>query len=374
MKRFWLLLLLAGCGGGRASGSPAPGAADAALARGDFEGAEAALRGATEPESRWMLGRLLLMRNRPAEAADVLSRLVAAKVASVDEAFLVQRVWMDLAAARMRQDDFLGAAQAWARLGDAVMSRKCELLARGPAYRIDAAWRDSILQLVAVDPVPMIAARVNGREGRFLVDTGEAELVLDRAFAKRAGVTPIGTQGGGAAEEAVVDELSMGRLTVKTIPAQIGELSSRAALKADGAIGLAFLLHFDVTFDFRRSHLVLRRPGEPSKGVPACVAADRNLLVPGKANGTIDTLIGIHTGLAGVTAAPSDYFFQSRGATLQGVTLGPLSLTKPPLAPAAFPLGLDGSFGFPVGVVLGPQAFRGRTLRLDPRGMHVEIE
>ena len=37
--------------------------------------------------------------------------------------------------------------------------------------------------------------------------------------------------------------------------------------------------------------------------VPAYVAGDRYLLVPGKVNGAIDTLTGIHTGLAGVTAA-----------------------------------------------------------------------
>ncbi|HEX7896636.1 MAG TPA: aspartyl protease family protein [Planctomycetota bacterium] len=380
MKRAWLalsvveglVLALAGCGG--TSTSSPPGDADAALARGDLAAAEAALRGTSDPEARWTRARLLLMMNRAAEAADILSPLIA-KVKSVDAAFLVQRMLTDLAAARARLDDFQGAAQAWAKLGDPVLAKKCDLLSRGPAYRIDAGWTDSILELKAVDPLPLIAARVNGREGLFVVDTGGGEIVLDRAFAKRAGVTPIGTPGGGAAEEAIVDEIAMGRLTVRTVPAQIGEVASRASLKPDGAIGLAFLLHFDVTIDFNLRKLFLKRPGEtPSKAsVPAYVAGDRYLLVPGKANGAHATLTGIHTGLAGVTAAPSEQFFASRGEAFRDVTAGPLNVVKPPLSPAAFPLGLDGSFGFPVGVVLGPAAFRGRSIRIEPKSMRVEI-
>ena len=40
----------------------------------------------------------------------------------------------------------------------------------------------------------------------------------------------------------------------------------------------------------------------------------------------------------------------------------------------AFPLGLDGSFGLPVGFVLGHQAFASRVLRLDPRSMRLSID
>jgi hypothetical protein len=375
MKPAWLaLLVLAGCGGGTSTSSSSDGP-QLALAQGDLPGAEAALRGAQDPESRWMLARLLLMRNRPAEAADILSRLTG-KVSSVTEAFLLQSVWMDLAAARMRQDDWAGASQAWAKLGDPVLARKCELLARSGAYRIAAGWTDSILELQAVDPLPLVSARVNGREGLFVVDTGGGETVLDRTFAKRAGVTAIGVQGGGAAEEAVLDELSLGRLVVKSVPAQIGEVAARGTLKPDGAIGLAFLLHFDVTLDFRRLRLFLRKPGEPAapSAVPAYVAGDRYLLVGGKVNGTLDTLVGLHTGIAGLVAAPSESFLRIHNTTLQSVAAGPLSVAKPPLSPAAFPLGLDGSFGFPVGVVLGPVALRGRSLRLEPRAMKIELQ
>ena len=66
MKRALIVLALAGCAGGTSTSSP--GGADAALARGDLAAAEAALRGAPDPESRWMRARLLLMSNRAAEA------------------------------------------------------------------------------------------------------------------------------------------------------------------------------------------------------------------------------------------------------------------------------------------------------------------
>lgn len=371
MKRAWIALLLAGCSGG---GTSTTTSAELALAQGDLAGAEAGLRGRSDPESRWQLARLLLMRNRAAEAADLLGKLTGPKVVSVDQAFLLQQVWSDLATALMRLDDWPGAARAWVRLQDPVLTRKCEMLGRAGAYRIDPGWTDSILELKAVEPLPLVAARVNGREGLFVVDTGGGELVLDRAFAKRAGVTPIGMQGGGAAEEAIADELSMGRLTVRTVPAQIGEVASRSALKPDGAIGLGFLLHFDTTIDFRRGRLWLKKPGEPAAGVPAYVAGDRYLLVGGKVNGKFDTLVGIHTGLAGVTAAPSEAFLQRAGEPFRDVTAGPMGVIKPPLSPAAFPLGLDGSFGVPVSVVLGPAAFRGRTLRLEPRSMRIELQ
>lgn len=373
MKRAWLIALLAGCGGGTSTNPPAGGGLDEALARGDLPAAEAALRGSTDPESRWTRARLLLMANRAAEARDLLAPLVKA-VKTVEEAFLLQRIQMDLAAAHARLDDFRGAAEIWAKLGDPVLAKKCDLLSRGPAYRIDPGWTDSILELRAVDPLPLVSARINGREGLFVVDTGGGELVLDRAFARRAGVSPIGIQGGGAAEEAIADELAMGRLTVRTVPAQIGEVATRASIKPDGAIGLALLLHFDVTIDFKLSKLFLKRPGEPASkaSVPAYVAGDRYLLVPGKVNGTVDSLTAIHTGLAGVTAATSEVFKMSGDAPRE-MTAGPLKLVNPPLSPAAFPLGLESSFGVPVGVVLGPVALRGRALRLEPRSMRVEI-
>jgi hypothetical protein len=374
MKRAFLFLFLAGCAGGGRTSTSSPGGADDALARGDLAGAAEALRGATDPESRYTRGRLLLMCNRAAEAEAILAPLVPKKVASVDETFLMQRVLADLAAARARLDDFQGAARAWAQLGDPVLAKKCDLLSRGPAYRIDPGWTDSILELKAVDPMPLISARVNGREGLFVVDTGGGEIVLDRAFARRAGVTPIGTPGGGAAEEAIADEVSMGRLSVRTVPAQIGEVTSRGPIKPDGAVGLAFLMHFDLTIDFKLQKLFLKRPGETlsKASVPAFIAGDRYLLVLGKVNGTVDALTAIHTGLAGVTAAPSEVFRIADQAARE-ITAGPLKLANPPLSPAAFPLGLESSFGVPVGIVLGPVAFRGRSIRLEPRSMRMEI-
>jgi hypothetical protein len=370
------LLLLASCGGGSSRTSTAPSSDDAqsAFFRGDFDAAEAKLRGATSAEDRHFLARVLLLRNRPKEAAGILDRLAAVKVATVDEALFLERVLSDLAVAQVRADDWAGAARTFARLQDPVRARKFQILAAGGGYRIDPSWEDSNLELLSTDPVPTVAATINGRRGVFVIDTAAGEIFLDRDYARRAGVTGIGVAGGGAAEEGVADELAMGRLTVRGVPVQIGRVASRAATRADGALGLSFLLRFDLAIDFRRSRLFLRRPGAAAVGVPAYLAGESNLLVSGKMNGKIDTLVGINTGLERVALASSELFVAGHGQPVNEVTAGPLKLSSPKSLPAAFPLGLDGSFGFPVGFVVGPAALGGKVLRLEPRSMKLSIE
>jgi hypothetical protein len=375
MKRAVLLfLLLSSCGGGKAGPAPRADDAQSAYFRGDFDAAEAALRGATSPEDRHVLARVLLIRNRPREAAALLDRLAAVKVAKVDEALFQERVLSDLATAQVRGDDWAGAARTFARLQDPVRARKFQMLAAAGGYRIEPGWEDSNLELLATDPVPTVAATINGRRGVFVIDTAQGEVFLDRDYARRAGVTGIGVAGGGAAEEGVADELAMGRLTVRGVPVQIGRVAARAAAKADGALGLAFLLRFDFALDLRRSRLFLRRPGAAAVGVPAYLAGESNLLVKGRMNGKIDTLVGINTGLERVALASSELFVAGHGQPVNEVTAGPLKLASPKSVPAAFPLGLDGSYGFPVGFVVGPAALAGRILRLEPRSMKLSIE
>lgn len=379
MKRAVPLLLalaLAACGAPSSKSRPAAPVDDAQTAylRGDFDAAEAKLRGAVGPDERYFLARILLIRNRPKEAIEILNRLAVPKVASVDDALFLERILADLAAAQIRADDWAGAARSFARLQDPVRARKCDQLARGFAYRIDAQWEDSLLTLLSADPVPLVAVHVNGRRGVFVLDTAAGEVFLDREFARRAGVQGIGVAGGSAAEEGIADELTLGRLTVRGVPVQFGRLGPRAAAKVDGTLGLAFLLRFDFTLDLRRGQLSLRRPGSPVAGVPAYWVGESNLLVSGKMNGTIHTLVGINTGLVGVTLASSELFVLGHGVPVNEVSAGPLKLNSPKSVPEAFPLGLDGSYGFPVGFVLGPGALRGRALRLEPRSMKLSLE
>lgn len=371
-----LLLLAVGCGGG--ARPPASELPLDAFSRGDFDAAEARLRGSSDLESRYLLAKILLMRHKPAEAAAILREISPKQVRSVDEAFFAERIAADLALASLRQDDYLQASQTFARLQDPARARKYEILGRAVGHRTNPGWDESVLELVSMDPVPTVAGSVNGRRGVFVIDTGLGETLLDRDFARRAGVTAVAVPGA-TSTEAVADELSFGRLAVRGVPVTLGSRESRAAARADGALGLAFLLHFEVELDLRRGRLTLRRPGAgltstaSARGVPAYVAGDAQLLVAGRVNGS-PTLVGIGTALAGVTAAPSEPFFAARGAALKDVALANLRLAGPPATPDAFPVGLDGSYGFSVPVVLGPQALRGRVLALDPRAMKLTID
>jgi len=106
-------------------------------------------------------------------------------------------------------------------------------------------------------------------------------------------------------------------------------------------------------------------------GEPAVLAGDRYLLVGGQLNGQDRTFVGIGSSLKGVTLAVSDLY---AGQEVRDLAAGPLKLTKPALDPKAFPAGLDGSFGVPVGFVLGHAALRTHSVRLEPRSMKVAID
>lgn len=375
MRIFMLaaLLLAAGCGpSGRASTST--GAADAALdatARGDLDGAEALLKDARDPDSLRLRARLLMMRNRNREAVDLLAPLLSEKVKDYEEVERRHRVLPDLALAYVRLDDFQNAASIARTMGDAVLARKYQALARTVAYSSNLGAEELSVELYITDPLPVVAGTVGGVRALFVVDTLLDEVVLDRDLARRAGVVGIGGD-----DEAVLSEMSVGKLTVKNVPVHLGTAMKIGDLKPEGAIGLQFLMHYDFTLDYRRSKLVFRRAGgaAPATGQPALIAGDRYLLLNGLMNGKDRTFVGVGSSLKGVTLAVSDLHADAAGGGPVEFSAGGLRLTKPALDAKAFPAGLDGSFGVPVGFVLGHAALRGRTLRLEPRSMKVSLD
>ncbi|MBV8881371.1 MAG: retropepsin-like domain-containing protein [Planctomycetaceae bacterium] len=368
-------LLLAGCGGGSAGrrSAPADATTDAALeasAKGDLDAAEAMLRDSRDPDAQRLRARFLLMKNRNREAIDVLSPLKSQKVNDFEGAERWQRVLPDLALAYVRLDDFMNATSIARSMGDAVLARKYQALSRTVAYSSNLGTDEIGVEFYITDPLPVVAGSVGGVRALFVVDTLLDEVVLDRDLARRAGITGIG---GG--DEAVLPELSLGKLTVKNLPVHLGQAMRIGDLKPEGAIGLQFLMHYDFTLDYRRSRLLFRRAGGPmTAGQPALIAGDRYLLLQGLMNGKDRTFVGIGSSLKGVTLAVSDLFSEPAGGPLNELAAGGLKLSKPSLDPKAFPAGLDGSFGVPVGFVLGHAALRGRTLRLEPRSMKLSID
>jgi hypothetical protein len=372
-------LLVAGCGGStRKAGTPtAAGSLDPALeacARGDLDAAEALVRDSRDLEAIHLRARILMLRNRNREAIELLTPLLQGKAKAYEQLERQQRVLPDLAVAYVRQDDFLNAAKIYALMGDSILARKYETLARSVAYSSNLGNEELTVEFFSADPLPIVAGTLNGLRILFVIDTLLDEIVIDRDFARRAGLATLGVRGGGNVDEATVQEVGVGRLTVKNVPVHLGQAVQVGSLRPDGAIGLQFLMHYDFTLDYRRSKLTLRKAGGTVPGVPVFFAGDRYLLLEGKVNGKDKTFVGLGTSLKGVTLAASDYFQLGQGGEILEFSAGPLKLVKPALDAKSFPAGLDGSFGIPVGFVLGHAALRGRVLRLEPRSMRLLIE
>lgn len=373
--------LAAGCGGSSGK-SPAPeaGGLDGALeacARGDLDAAEAMVRSRTDGDSLRLRARILMMKNRNREALEILLPLAPQRGQKVKTYEMMERqnlVLPDLALAYVRQDDFQNASHISALMGEAILAKKYETLARTIAYSSSLGSDEIAVEFVAADPVPVISGTVNGRRVLFVIDTLMDEILLDRGFARRAGIEAVGLRGGGAFDEATASEIGLGRATIRNVPVHIGEASDLGQLRPDGVVGLQFLMHFDFTLDYRRSRLILRKAGGTlAAGQPAFIAGDRYLLTRGMLNGKDPMFIGVGSGLRGVTLAASEYYL-SQGVEVASVSAGGIRLVKPALDSKAFPAGLEGAFGIPIGFVLGHAALRGHVLRLEPYSMRMVIE
>ena len=359
MRALALAVVLVGCGG--SAPVAATGDLDPALdacSRGDLDAAESFVKAARGHEAARLHARILMMRNRNKEAIDRLAPLLQGKSTDYESMERRQMVLPDLALAYVRQDNFLSASRIYAHMGETLLAKKYDALARVVAYASDLPDNEVSIDFFVTDPLPIVAGSVNGRRALFVVDTLLDEVVLDRAFARAAGV------------EGVARELALGRATIRNVPVHLGEAAPVGTLRPDGAIGLQFLMHFDFTLDYKRSRLVLRKAGgKAAGGQPAFLVGDRYLLTRGTMNGKDQTFVGIGSSLKGVTLAASELVGE-----IQEFATGPIRLVKPQLDLKSFPVGLEGQFGIPVGLVLGHVALRGRVLRLEPRSMQLFIE
>ena len=373
MKRLWVILVLAGCGG-TVRGGGTPGDLDPALdacSRGDLAAAEALVKDGKDAGSIRLRARILMMRNRNREAIELLLPLLQGKVKSYEGVEQQSQVLPELAIAYVRQDDFLNASKVYGMLGEAVIAKKYETLGRKIAYSTNLGTDEVSVDFQVTEPLPVVSATVNGQRGFFVIDTMLDQIVLNREFARRATVDTVGLRGAGNVDEATALEVTIGQAKVKNVPVHLGEWMELGRMRVDGMIGLQFLMHFDFTIDYRRSRLILRKPGGAMKGEPAYLVGDRYLLAGGLLNGTTRTFVAIGTALKGVTLAASDLF---PAADVKEFAAGGVKLAKPSIDAKAFPAGLEGSFGIPIAFVLGPAALRGKVLRVEPVSMRIAID
>ena len=134
------------------------------------------------------LGYLALLRNDLTEAEGRAGAALAARPGDARARELLAEV-------HYRQDDFARAAPLYRLTGREAVARKLESFAGREPYRIESGGSPGTqVPFIRTDPLPFVRAAVNGREGRFLIDTGGGELILDRRFAARVGAVAFGDE------------------------------------------------------------------------------------------------------------------------------------------------------------------------------------
>jgi hypothetical protein len=370
VKRSIVLLLLASCSSAPRGADSPDDAALESLRAGDLDRAESLLASAADPVSLRVRARLHMLRNRGAQAVADLERAVAAQKTAME-------VYWELADAYVRVDNFAQASRALQLLGEIPAARKYEELARSTGYLTVGSFDEARVELLATDPAPLVKMAVNGRDGLFIVNTGEGELVVDPEFARQARVKAVQLRAEGfrrSFEDAVVEEVTLGALRMKNLPARLEKSRPSAGLQTDGVIGLGLLMHFDFTLDLKRGRLTLRRPGTLASGLAVLWGGDRHLMARGRLNGTQEVFLAIRSGQPKAAVSASPRFLPTLKEGIREVTLGPLKLADPKVEAATFPPGLETDYGFPVVLALGADALRGRVLRVDPRTMKLALE
>ncbi len=348
------------------------------------------------PLAHRRLGHIALLDNRLADAG---SDLTIAYRAAPEEA--TARLLADL---YLRSGDYDQAARFFAVLGRRSFAALLRGLARRRPYAIE--WDGRPVRLpFAADSMPLARVRVNGREAHVLIDTAAQETVLDAAFARRVGV-----QVGRAAESAVfaggsqgavryapLDELALGGITLRDLPAQVQPLTRHFRLygevPVEGIVGTGLLSNFTSSFDFAAGALVLERGDteELREGVPFYLAASFLPVTRTRVGERLSVLQLLDTGLSGadlalapataqavgtVTGTTVSQSAESGGGQVPVTTLPPLSIGVGALRRTATALGLmhfplEYRFGFRLGGVLGHTLFSGNTLTLNFRHMRL---
>lgn len=415
------------------------GAADAAYQAGKFDEAQAAYLQAQTlaPENATVLerlGSLALWRNQPAEAAHYFE---AARQATP----WYENIWPFntqlnylQAMTAYRQDHFAQAAQYFREAAGPVavgpfkalqaLGRHAALFAETSPYRIEGP-EQSRIDFVATDPLPVIPVSVNGGKPLyFIIDTGGAEVILDRASAQSSGVEPVSSftaayagQKEGETGMGKIDTLQLGEFTVHEVPIYILDLSSLANFNGheiNGIIGTRLLMHFLATIDYTHGALILRRAtpenlsaletqaaAQGAKVIPFWLIDTHYIVAEGTFNDQPPTLFLVDTGLAGKGFTASEADFQKAGITvdwnkaksgpggggavravdivINRVTLGTgtnmVSATQVPGAviEGGVPV-LGNQLGFRIGGLISHQFFRPYALILDFTGMRLFVQ
>lgn len=246
-----------------------------------------------------------------------------------------------------------------------------ERLPRPDRYVFDLQNGRADIPFVAVDPVPIVHATIDGKTYSFVVDTTAASVDLNAAAAQALGIPSGGT----------IDTMTFPGLTIHDVPARVApEPITAGSMQVDGALGTVFLSHFLPTFDYAHNRLTLRlweaSPAveETAKGQGAAVepmwlVGTHLLLASGRVDGQRPQLFAIQTGSSDGTVALAGA--EDAAFTLPLVSLG--RYAQGPVSGSALPAGLFSKVPFHVAGALRHGFFRPATLTLDFTTMKIVV-
>ncbi|MET7329077.1 tetratricopeptide repeat protein [Nonomuraea sp. NPDC005650] len=207
------------------------------------------------------VGYFALLSNRFGEAEKHLSKAVALRPGDVAPA---QR----LAECFVRQDRLAPAIPLLKGTGRPRDKAFAELYSHisGRPWQIHGE-RSAHVPFVTLDPVPAVEAVVNGKPGKYWLDT-YATLDLSKEVAEEAGMRAVAELSGGVADNrpitmwlGVLDSFKVGGIEIRNLPVQWSD-ARRPALPdgtpAAGAFGTTIFYHFLTTMNYAGRALTLR--------------------------------------------------------------------------------------------------------------------
>ena len=303
----------------------------------------------------------------------------------------------------LRRGDLTSAVTALRLLGRHARADHLEGLADDGWYRIVEASNEPV-EWEAGHALPLLEVTLNGHRGRFVLDTGTGDTLLDTGFARRAGVEPgpidqakfaLGRVGHWQLTR--IDSLSLGGTAFAELPGMVAPLE--AAFRhvvdgpVDGIIGAGLLRAAGgIDIDYRQARFRLGAPGVRG-GEPLWIAGPHYPLTPCHVNGGPPSTWFIDSGMSGIGLACSESAARRyRAVPLSGhieahgggsalaasaVRISAFrhaDLTYAHLPAAVLPnFTLGRELGIRIGGVIGHEWLARHRVRLDYRSMQTRI-
>ncbi len=191
----------------------------------------------------------------------------------------------------------------------------------GKPYEIEWTNKEKIaaVPFTIENMLPTIQVQVNGKELKFILDTGGNLFYIDKGVAQQVGLEKLATHkakyaytGGEEVDEYLgrADTITIGGLTIKNVPMTLAEWKSRG-IQSDGVLTTQALKEFLYTIDYANNKMIFRErsergrkqfrasiQGKDTVEIPFVLDETHLLFARGSLNGTGGLTFLVDSGLA----------------------------------------------------------------------------